>query len=889
MTASREQWQRLFPLLDAALELPAGQHEAWLAALADADRDLEPLLRRMLASHAAPAHAGFLRSLPQFTLAETDDPSQPAAGDVVGPYRLEREIGRGGMARVWLARRIDGAFERDVALKLPYLTWDDTLALRMRRERSILATLEHPNIARLYDAGLDSQGRPYIAMEFVEGEPLDAYCRRNALPLRARLGLLLQVARAVAHAHARFVVHRDLKPGNVLVTREGSVRLLDFGVAKLLPDATQPDHTEFAARALTRDYAAPEQITGSPVTAATDVYALGVLAFELLSGEKPYRLAGTSLRELEDAIARTEPVLASTVARTRADRRALHGDLDAILLKALRKSPAERYATAEAFAADIERHLEGEPVHAQRRTRLYWLAKFAQRHRTAVAATALVVITLLITTTVAVRQARVAAEERNNAVSLLRRNEAVVQFVDQMLTEIASPDRPVTIDTLLERSESLVLANGGRDPEHQAAILLMLARYYAVFDNHRKASQLIGAASALTSARSEPGLRARIECERILIDQPEDVAAAERRIRSLIDGGLPDDASAACLRVIARVAAAHGDARRILPTIERARAFLARAPHADPLLAPMLFVEEGVARRLNGEFALSGRAFARALREYERLGRTEHPTVIAAFSEWANTLNASGDFHGAVQKFEQAVEISRRHAMGGEPPTNLMFNYAHMLRQAGRYAEALSIYESQLPRARESASPRAFINGMLGEARLYVDLGRLDDATRLLDEVAAPLSTGTLRRSQEGIAALGIRGRIAASRGDWKASADAFTQVLELYRERRIRFGNVVISLCERGHAYLRLGDVEKARADADEAERLAMQLSEGDRRSALPGYSAALLAQVQHARGDRAAESTAARALEILGTALGPAHRDTQHARRLIEAARIR
>ena len=244
------------------------------------------------------------------------DESDLKAGALVGPYRLLRELGVGGMGSVWLAERADGTLKRQVALKLPRASWARGLAERMARERDILASLEHPNIARLYDAGTDAQGRPFLALEYVEGQPIDVYCSERALSIRQRLQLLLEVASAVTFAHSRLVVHRDLKPSNILVTADGQVRLLDFGIAKLMEgDRTQETQlTQMAGRALTLDYASPEQIRGEPIGTASDVYSLGVVAYELLAGAKPYKLKRGSAAELEETIATVDAPLASATA-----------------------------------------------------------------------------------------------------------------------------------------------------------------------------------------------------------------------------------------------------------------------------------------------------------------------------------------------------------------------------------------------------------------------------------------------------------------------------------------------------------------------------------------------------------------------------------------------
>ncbi len=287
------------------------------------------------------------------------------------------------MATVWLAERADGALQRQVALKLPHAGWTAGLAQRMARERDILAALEHPHIARLYDAGTTAAGRPWLAMERVEGVTLDEFCREQRLDVAARLRLFLQVADAVAYAHARLIVHRDLKPSNILVTARGEVKLLDFGVAKLLEDdaPAAANLTQQIGRAVTPDYASPEQVSGRPVTVASDVYSLGIVLYELLTGERPYRVERYSAAALEDAIMHADVAAASTrVAGDRKLARRLRGDLDTIVDKALRKDIAQRYPSVESMAADLRRHLEGEPVWAQPPSWRYRTGKFVRRH-----------------------------------------------------------------------------------------------------------------------------------------------------------------------------------------------------------------------------------------------------------------------------------------------------------------------------------------------------------------------------------------------------------------------------------------------------------------------------------------------------------------------------
>jgi serine/threonine-protein kinase len=398
----RDQWPELDRLLDEGLDRPAGERDAWLAALPGEFDALKPQLRDLLSRAAQVETNDFLGALPKIESASGPAaPSTAQAGAIIGPYRLVREIAQGGMGTVWLAERIDGLFSRRVALKLPHgAAAVSGLAERMARERAILATLEHPNIARLYDAGITPDGQPFLALEYVDGRPLGEYAgvpgADGALSLRARLDLFVQIGQAVAYAHERQVIHRDLKPANIYVTEAGEVRLLDFGIARILDHGeTHDTHlTQLGGRALTPDYASPEQILGESLTVATDIYSLGVVLYELVSGNRPYRLERHSRAALEHAILQADPARPSETAAA-ALRGPLRGDLDTIVLKTLKKRPAERYASVRAMVEDVTRHLQGRPVLARPDSRRYRLRKFVTRNRLALAAASTVGLAVL--------------------------------------------------------------------------------------------------------------------------------------------------------------------------------------------------------------------------------------------------------------------------------------------------------------------------------------------------------------------------------------------------------------------------------------------------------------------------------------------------------------
>ncbi len=427
-------WNRLNLLLERGLELEGDERNTWLATLPAAEADLRPLLEQLLRESDA---TGFATGVdPHTTVARLASAALAAmrneqAGDRIGPWRLERLLAEGGMGTVWVAQRADGVMQRRAALKLPRAEWIDRgLSERIARERAILALLQHPHIAVLYDAGVTTEGRPYLALEYVDGSSIDQYLQSHALDLEALLRLFVQVIRAVAYAHSKLVIHRDLKPGNVLVTADGAPKLLDFGISKLIEGDALTDQesalTRLAGRPLTLAYAAPEQILGLPISVAADVYALGVMLFELVTRARLYR--ATAPRALEEEILKAELRRPSDVARDSARARALRGDLDAIILTALKREPDARYQSAAALADDIERYLAGAPVRAQPDSRAYRLRKFASRNTLALAAAATVTAALTIGLGAALWQASVARDQAQRATAM---NTFVLSLIQQ--------------------------------------------------------------------------------------------------------------------------------------------------------------------------------------------------------------------------------------------------------------------------------------------------------------------------------------------------------------------------------------------------------------------------------------------------------------------------
>ena len=433
---SVDDWHGLSAQLEQCEAMGEAALQAWIDQLRTATHPLVGKLQALLEARRQVRAEGMLETLPGLIGAEITSAMVAPLGRRIGPYKLLRHLGSGGMAEVWLAERADGAFQRTVAIKLLYRLavggQRSSFTQRFARERDILASLHHPFIAALHDAGVTPEGEPWLALEYVDGEPLTAACDAARLDTRARVQLFRQVLLAVEHAHANLVIHRDLKPANILVTPEGEVKLLDFGIAKLLEleggALAETELTRQNGQPLTLRYASPEQLDGKPLTTASDVYSLGVMLYELLCGEGPYELTSSSAVQLELAISQAEPrapsrrtisALAAGCRKTSEKqlRKTLAPDLDAIALQALGKHPDQRYRSAEALRVDLEHWLAHEPVLARGPNRLYQAQRFIGRHRLGVGLGAAAAVSLVVVTSAATVLGVTARQETTRAVA----------------------------------------------------------------------------------------------------------------------------------------------------------------------------------------------------------------------------------------------------------------------------------------------------------------------------------------------------------------------------------------------------------------------------------------------------------------------------------------
>jgi len=740
MTSTR--WERLNSVFQEALALPANERADFVSRACADDPAMAAEAVLLVAAHSREEGLMEQPAIIGAGLWPNEEPAE-LTGLRFGAYQVLREIGRGGMGAVYLAERADGAFEQRVALKLIKRGMDsDQVLERFRAERQILASLEHPNIARLLDGGASDDGQPYFVMEYIDGRRIDEYTHDGRLSIAARLQLWLQVSGAVSYAHQHLVVHRDIKPANILVTADGTPKLLDFGIARLLDPNVQATSTLTELRMLTPEYASPEQIEGRHATTTSDVYSLGVVLYELLTRRSPYRARSRSPKDIAEAICTTEPVrpsLAALETEPGAARR-LRGDLDTILLTALRKEPARRYASVEQFAGDVRRHLDGLPVRARPDTFGYRAGKFVRRHRAGVAAATLVGLAL-VTGTVGIaweaRQARAAqarAERRFNDVRQLAH--AVLFDYHDAIKDLAgsTPIQERLVRDGLRYLDTLALeARGDRSLQRELA-----AAYYRVGD-------VQGGSRTANLGDTKGAL--------------ESYGKAERILETLVAADSTDEPSR---RALARILVRRGDLQfdtgdvaGALALARRAQAVL--APFAGRPLDPDLRLELGAADDLLGILLLeTGEAQASADRHRRAIARFEaapaaermNPALRRALSVAYQHLGDAVDQIDGSPAALESLQRSRaiRAGLVADFPDNA--DYQHLLgavdywigmalADMGRYREALARFRSRLPvdSSLAASDPRNAANW----SGLAFDLVRVSDMQLKLGQAAAAL------------------------------------------------------------------------------------------------------------------------------------------------------
>jgi serine/threonine protein kinase len=636
-----DRWRRLSPYLDHALEIEPAGRQAWLETLRRQDPALASDLQGLLAEHGALDAEGFLeqggRGSPELA---------SLAGRTVGAYTLEEPVGRGGMGTVWTARRSDGRFEGRVAVKFLNLSlMGQGGEERFRREGSFLARVAHPNIAHLLDSGVTADGQPYLVLEYVEGQDIASYCFERSLGLAERLELFLEVVAAVAHAHANLIVHRDIKPSNVLVTPQGHVKLLDFGIAKLLepqPGELVTPLTRESGQALTLAYAAPEQLNQQAITTGTDIYALGVLLYLLLTGRHPAEPFLRSHGELIQAILGAAAPPPSAAAEDARLRRALGGDLDTIVLKALKKSPAERYPSATALAEDLRLFIRHQPIRARPDTLAYRARMFLRRNRTASALAGVAVAAVAAGVTGTVLQARAARGERDFAYRQLERAEALNNLNNFLFSDATPSGEPISIDELISRAEKTVRRRAADDAT-KADLLVDVGRLYVARDEYAQARTVLESAYQLARGLADPLVHARAACSfGQALANGKELARAEALFAEGL-AQLPEDprfalGRAECLMRGTEIADRNGHAHEQVLRAEAAQRALQTALIRADVAESDVLVELAGAYEDEGKVDLARAAFQRALEKLTALGRDDANRAATLYNNWGVAL-----------------------------------------------------------------------------------------------------------------------------------------------------------------------------------------------------------------------------------------------------------
>lgn len=911
-----EEWHKTKAILEKTLELDVAARRDYLDAACAGQPSIRTEVESLLESYDD--DSAFLESPAVLDATDLTVAVAPLKffGCRLGPYELLEQIGEGGMGAVYRAVRADGLYDKQVAIKLIRSgLGSDFFVARFRNERQILAALEHPNIARLLDGGVTEEGLPYVVLEFVAGMPIDEYCARHDLPIADRLKLFRTVCSAVQYAHQNLVVHRDLKPGNILVTEDGIPKLVDFGIAKILgPEAeTGRDRTLTVMRVMTPDFASPEQVRGDPITTASDVYSLGVILYLLLTGRRPYRASSTAPHEIVKAICDTEPEKPSTAvsrienqkkyanvdslhlpgeqkgANSNRDRlrRALSGDLDNIVLKALRKEPERRYATVEQFSEDIRRHLEHLPVVARKDTAVYRTSKFVLRHKAGVAAALTVALTLIAAFVITIREERLAQRRFNDVRSLA--NSLIFEVHDSIKDLPGStPARKLIVDRAL-----LYLHALAQESSNDLALQRELATAYqrvGLVQGHYLQNSLGDTQGSLTSYQSALAIRQRVDAKSrdwndrlalaesyrlvanqqwalgIYADAAQSIAAAVA-ISEALNNSRPKD-----LKILKELGSDYeiagqiqggsyggggGDSQKADDNYRRAvatdEAMLAISP--DDLDVQHAYATD--LNHLGGVLIYSAKDFTGGLACYkkeleidqklrQRSTETRYARGVAvAYSHIGQTYDKLGDAERSLENYAQGLKVSKELVLSD--PRNALFrqglaiayaNTANELSRMGREVQSLDYIEKsdQIMRALVAEAPEnkqqrgTFAAIVAANGSSLMKMGKLDAAFKDFKEARA--SFESLRKtdsSHKGISVHALSctkrmGEVESRGGNFKLAAEYFHQVLNQVEPELARQNPDPNAPYLAADSYSGLGDLELYRARRSEEDTAKRQ-----------------------------------------------------------------
>ncbi|MEM1094826.1 MAG: serine/threonine-protein kinase [Bacteroidota bacterium] len=763
---TNDQWARLATLVPDALDLMPEERRPFLqreCRLSTGELDAE-LLRQaeaLIASSIEATEAGAFRSPVgglAGQLAADEGITRHAPPETVGPWRVTGVLGEGGQGVVYRAIRADGAFERSVALKLIRPGVGDKLVARLAEERRVLARLEHEGVARLYDGGITNDGRPYLAMELVDGHTITDFATSTQLSTRERVAMLVSVCQAVAYAHQRLIIHRDLKPSNVLVTQDGQPKLLDFGVAKLLDEAHDPTLT--VPGWMTPAYAAPEQVRQGEITTATDVYALGVLAYELLAGRRPYTTTGLSPAETERIVCEVAPPLASATAAEAVPGRAatLRGDLDVILAKALAKDPDRRYASAEALGADLQRHLDELPVEARPATAAYRVSRFVRRHRAATTAAVIAVVAIVTGAGAALWQAAEATQQRIRAEQEALTAETTASFLANLF-QGAEPATALgdtlTAFDLLERGVARADSELAETPLIHGRVLYAVGRaYYHLADYIGADSTLARAIAILDPLRDEAtqAYAAALTMHGSTLSYRADWARAtpilERAVDALAAAG--DTTSLDYLKALMQTGTSLSRERRLedatiyLEQAVRVARSIFAATGDDDTSIPATFNAYGYLLQQLDRLDEAEVMYREALAMVDASVGERHPDWVTGTSNLANFLNQSGRHAEAETAARRALALAPEVYGEQHPGTAFVqLNLGESLRGQARYAEAEALYRDALALGRPSLGENhpAITVALTGLGESLRQTARTEEALPVLRQAMAVTST----------------------------------------------------------------------------------------------------------------------------------------------------
>ena len=868
MPEIKDWWSEVSPLLDEAMELPLAARESWLVELEQRAPELAAHVRSCLREVSELSDRKFLDDSIRRHL--------PAGleGQAFGAYTLDSILGFGGMGTVWLAHRSDGRFEGQVAVKLLNLAFvGHPSEQRFAREGSVLARLQHPHIARLLDAGVEADRQPYLVLEYVRGERIDAYCDQRGLNIQQRIQLFLDVLAAVAHAHSNLVVHRDLKPSNILVTDQGAVKLLDFGIAALLSregDDVTP-LTGHIGPGLTPGYAAPEQLLGQPITTSTDVYALGIVLFELLAGRRPASVdqePKAAAQWMQRTLESDAPRL-SDVALREDWRRGLRGDVDNIVAMALRRNPEERYRTAELFAQDLRHFLAHEPVSARPRSFGYLAAKFVRRNRTAVASACVMAMALIAAGGFSVWQMLQANQQRRLAEDQASRAEFARDFAEFVLTDAGTTGQPFTTSELLLRAEQAIpMQYGSADNPAAVEQVIKLGMLFARVGQYRKARELFEQANARALAGNYAELRWQSACE---LGRLHHYAGRVRQGAALLDAAIaelqrssPD--SPALIECFEQKSDLELTRQDVPLAIATAQASLAQAQRLFPR-APLHWisprVQLGTSLRAAGRFQAADDMHRGTLDLLKQLGRERTANAVLLYNSWGIVRSDIGDIAGAAKLFESALSVGQSLWVGAAPDQWVSVTYGRRLVLLNRLDEAEQHFASALRQSGGEEDAEMQIGALLGMLSVNRERGNFEAARAAREQAEQFVQAHLPPEHNQRLNLVFESGLLDLAANSLDDARAQLQQVLTQFKSTNRRLTDQIVALAALAQCALKTNEPGRAADLAAEASALARQVAV----SGQPSYwlGLALLAQVDVEQ----ALGHAVRAQQLSGEAL--------------------